>query len=705
MFSSIKNRILVFVVVFELLAYSTIQLFNNVVYEDALTEQKNAEIRQTFAASVEKINNISQLMERNAMDLASYGEHLYAMKKAGEIDIAAMSRESERILVSNFSGFPQAIGGGIWYEPYVLDGQTRYFGPYAYQDQQAVVFSWDLSTPEYDYHNQDWYTIAKVDQWGKAQHKYRPIYWTEPYFDEAGTFSMMMTVDAVMFDNEGKGIGMATVDWSLAQLTDALDKVKVSANAYPFFIYQGEGKFLSFPKDPKKVLQSAAQFEWGKTLLESRAQGELAMLENVVIEGIRYHIYYFRTVRGFIFGSLMPVADLEASINEITHITLIAGLAIGATFIIIMIVLMRLLFTPFDKVLVLIKGSISQASDERHTVHVRPIDYPAQNEFTPIIQALGEVYVQVSRYVKEIEDSKREIETLNTELEEKVMVRTMQLEKKTREAVIALENLQHTQEQLIENEKHAALGRLVAGVAHEINTPLGIAVTAASCVDKACDELYEMMSSGKLKRSKLEEQHQSIREGGQILQDNLTRAAELIASFKQVAVDQSSDERRQIGLASYIEKVIRSLKPKISLTEHEVRLNCDQEIDMYTQPGVLAQILTNLIDNALIHGLADKPKGFVDITVYRDSEHTVIVVADDGKGMSSEVLEFIFDPFFTTNRNRGGSGLGMHLVYNLVTQKLGGTITCDSILGQGATFTIILPDDPEIPNPTDTRDS
>ena len=689
-FSSIKNRILVFVVVFELLAYSTIQLFNNVVYKQALSEQKNAEIRQTFAASVEKINNISQLMERNVIDLANYGEQLYRQKQQGQLSMAEVSVASEKLLVNNFDGFAEAIGGGLWYEPYSISPELHYFGPYVFRSNGKVQLSWDLNTPEYDYHNQDWYRIAKVDNWGKHRDQPHPIYWTEPYYDAAASFSLMMTVDAVMFDEQGEAIGMATVDWALQHLTTFLDKVKLSTNAYPFFIFQGDGKFLSYPKDKSKVLQPASEFEWGRILLGSRTVNHLKMLENIVVDGEVYDIYYYRTPRGFIFGSMMPVKDMEQSIARITDITLVAGLGIGAVFIVIMLLLMRVLFTPFDKVLALIKGSIKR--DESGTVSIQPMHYPAHNEFTPLINALGEVYQQVNSYVNEISCSKEAIEHLNEELERKVEFRTEQLERKTSEAVVALEDLKRTQEQLIKTEKHAALGRLVAGVAHEINTPLGVAVTAASCIEKEFEHLFEMIETGRVKRSKVDEHHHAIIKGNAMLKGNLARATDLIASFKLVAADQTSDEPRRFSVAEYINQVVLSLEPAIVGPGFEVKVNCDDELELYSQPGALAQIITNLIDNALRHGLSGKIRGTITINIQRREEYTVIEVGDDGKGIREDIMGYIFDPFYTTNRQEGCSGLGLHLVYNLVTQQLGGNIHCDSRPGQGTTFTISLPD-------------
>ncbi|WDE05140.1 hypothetical protein SG34_028235 [Thalassomonas viridans] len=478
--SNIKTRILVFVVFFEFVAYSTIQLFNHYSYKNELQQLNNRAIKQTFAASIARINNLTRLMERNVTDLAIAGEALFLLKKQQKLAMEVVEARVEDILVTNFSSFPEAIGGGIWYEPYVLDESVRYFGPYAYQKHADIEFSWELNTPEYDYHNQDWYTLASKQHWGREQERIKPIFWTPPYYDDAGSYSLMMTVDAVMYDGADTEIGLATVDWSLKELTAFLESVRVSANSFPFLIHAHSEQFLSYPKQPELVMKTPRLFSWGDMLLDDRQQGQFSLLENQVIDEVLYNVYYYRTRDGFIFGSLTPLADMEREIDAITTVTLLAGAAIGVDFIIIMIVLIRFLFSPFDKVLALIKQSIIHKAGGEGVV-IRRIRYSETNEFTPIVRALDDVYHQITAYMSEIVESneqlsrsKLEVHQLNEELEDKVNIRTQQLAVKTQEALQSLAQLKNTQQQLIEQEKHAGLGRLVAGVAHEINTPLGI---------------------------------------------------------------------------------------------------------------------------------------------------------------------------------------------------------------------------------------
>ncbi|HUP91816.1 MAG TPA: ATP-binding protein [Solimonas sp.] len=275
-----------------------------------------------------------------------------------------------------------------------------------------------------------------------------------------------------------------------------------------------------------------------------------------------------------------------------------------------------------------------------------------------------------------------------------------QVEEKTRSNTRleqALRQLRDTQAQLVQSEKLASLGALVAGVAHEINTPVGVGVTAASTLQAAAARLKAGYQAGELKRSELERFVALADESARILMRNLQRAAELIQSFKQVAVDQSSGERRRFDLRGYIDEVLVSLGPRLKHTGHTVEVDCPEALSIDGYPGALAQILANLVSNSLLHAYQPGEAGTLSIRVRSTGGWVTLVYADDGHGIPPENLPRIFDPFFTTKRGSGGSGLGMHIVFNLVTQALGGTIQVASAPGQGAEFTLRFPVQPERP--------
>jgi len=256
----------------------------------------------------------------------------------------------------------------------------------------------------------------------------------------------------------------------------------------------------------------------------------------------------------------------------------------------------------------------------------------------------------------------------------------------------ALDDLREAQQNLIAAEKLAALGGLVAGVAHEVNNPIGISLTVASSFARRADAFQAELNSNQLRRSKLDEFVNASRDAAQQLVANLHRAGELIQSFKQVAVDRSHAERRQFSLSESTDQIVASLRPVLKRSAIQLSVDVPEGLLIDGYPGSYGQILTNLFLNAANHAFADGRSGTISISARpRGSEDIEIIFADNGAGMTPDVQRQAFDPFFTTRRNEGGTGLGLHIVYNLVTQQLGGRILLESRQGQGTTFRIIMP--------------
>lgn len=294
------------------------------------------------------------------------------------------------------------------------------------------------------------------------------------------------------------------------------------------------------------------------------------------------------------------------------------------------------------------------------------------------------------------DSSRREAEEavrqMNMALEERVKQRTGELEHSNIELREAMDTLKLTQKHLVQNEKMAALGELVAGVAHEINTPVGVAVTAASHLEQRTRKFLEAYRAGAMKRSDLDAYVNTTEESSAMLLANLSRAAELVQSFKKVAVDQSSEARRTFNLRAYLDEILLSLRPKLKKTLHEVQITCPDDLEINSFPGLYSQVVTNLIMNSLIHGFGDNTSGgIMTLNFAPDGDRLHFEYTDNGKGISEDHLSRIFDPFFTTRRGSGGSGLGLHLLYNIVTANLGGTVECRSTVGEGTTFSIVLP--------------
>jgi len=256
----------------------------------------------------------------------------------------------------------------------------------------------------------------------------------------------------------------------------------------------------------------------------------------------------------------------------------------------------------------------------------------------------------------------------------------------------ALTDLRIAQNSLIQAETMASLGQLVAGVAHEINTPVGIGLTAATHIAEETDRIHGLFAGNTLRKTDLAAYLGRVNEGTRLLVANINRAAELVQSFKQVAVDQSSGDRRTFDLGSYINEILFSLRPRLKRTQVAVSVDCPADIVMDSYPGALSQVLSNLTINAVIHGFGEGGQGAITIQVTRIRPDQVeILFEDTGKGIPADILPRIFDPFFTTKRGEGGSGLGLHIVFNTMTQVLGGRIAVESREGEGTRFRLTLP--------------
>lgn len=301
------------------------------------------------------------------------------------------------------------------------------------------------------------------------------------------------------------------------------------------------------------------------------------------------------------------------------------------------------------------------------------------------VDALAEAY---RRSVRE----QRRLVKVSDRLQHQLASVNQELARRKAEAEEALARLKEAQETLVQAEKLASLGALVGGVAHEINTPVGIALSCASHLADATAHMRKLFEADDIGVEDFERYMETASDTTQLIQGNCERAAALIRSFKQVAVDRTSAERRSFELGSYIAETLASLKPRIRQAGHRVEINCPPGLVVEGYPGALSQVLTNFVINSIVHGYDEGQSGRLSITVDQPAEELIrLVYADDGRGIAEEHRTRIFDPFFTTRRGAGGTGLGLHIVYNLVTGPLEGQLSVDSEDGHGTRFTVVFP--------------
>ena len=310
-----------------------------------------------------------------------------------------------------------------------------------------------------------------------------------------------------------------------------------------------------------------------------------------------------------------------------------------------------------------------------------------EQEVAKKTSSLSQIMLSLEQQKDELISNQRE---LRQENENRQYIED-ELRKRNSELANSMGNLQLAKDQLVESERMASLGGLVAGITHDVNTPLGVGVTAASFLQERLNNLKTGFEEKSLTTKNMENFINEAEQTANLLLTNLNRASELIASFKQVAVDQTSETEREINLNDYIRDIIKSLKPSFKHSNHEIVVNCPKDLYIRCAPGAIAQIVTNMIVNSLVHGFEDTNDGKITLDVSADHNAIEMLYRDNGKGLSNDDLDKLFDAFFTTKRGQGGSGLGTHIMYNLVTQSLSGHIEAQSKPGDGLQYTIRFP--------------
>jgi len=313
-----------------------------------------------------------------------------------------------------------------------------------------------------------------------------------------------------------------------------------------------------------------------------------------------------------------------------------------------------------------------------------------KDELDELADAINNMRLELKNDIVKLEEAENALINLNGELEIKVYDRTAKLASSNDQLQQSLDDLTLAKDQLVQSEKMASLGQLVAGVAHEVNTPLGICVTSITALREKTDELCRAIDSENLTKSKLTSTLTLLNEYQQIIERSLNKAVDLIRGFKSVAVEQHTDPEIDINLAQHVNDVVNTVKTLFKQKNYHINLSVDENINLVTYPSAWNQILTNFMTNSHVHGFEDQMNGEIDINFSVDNNFLTLLYRDNGKGLSEDVKHRIFDPFVTTKRGQGGSGLGMNIVFNLVNTKLGGTIKCLES-ERGCTFQVKVP--------------
>ena len=377
--------------------------------------------------------------------------------------------------------------------------------------------------------------------------------------------------------------------------------------------------------------------------------------------------------------------DKKAFIKQLIFITVafLLGMMLIALYV------SQRIFNKANKPLTQLIEDICQISQSKnYQTQLEPQPY---RELDTLAKNINILLLRTDKHINNLVDEHEHALAKNQALESRLSSRTDALKESNQELLSTLEKLHQFQGQLVETEKMASLGDMVAGIAHEVNTPIGLGVTASSLLADKLKEIKAGFDNKTLKSSQLKKFLVDGEENISLIFRNLERAAKLISSFKKVAVDQSSAESRNFNVRELLDEVLLTLNAKLVKANVKATINCPSDLYIHSKPGPINQILINLILNSIYHAFEGRDNGTITINIMNLSEQLHINYADDGIGIDQSMKSKIFDPFTTTKRGSGGSGLGMHLVYNLVTQALDGHIAVEDTSSQGVNFDIAFP--------------
>jgi signal transduction histidine kinase len=346
----------------------------------------------------------------------------------------------------------------------------------------------------------------------------------------------------------------------------------------------------------------------------------------------------------------------------------------------------------------LITRHIYQITHYSQKVAAEKIDIPlvlssrpkAKDELDELAETINNMRTTLNNDILKLEDAENALLNLNGELEVKVYDRTSKLASSNKQLQQSLDDLTLAKDQLVQSEKMASLGQLVAGVAHEVNTPLGICVTSITALKEKVLELNHAVETENLTKSHLTKTIDLLIEYENIIEKSLNKAVDLIRGFKSVAVEQHTDPELKINLGRHVNDVVNTVKTLFKRKKYTINVDVDENINLITYPSAWNQILTNFLTNSHIHGFEESESGEISMKFIEKNGFLTLIYSDNGKGLDKSVVNRIFDPFVTTKRGQGGSGLGMNIVYNLVDAKLKGTIKCLDT-EQGCSFEVKVP--------------
>jgi len=508
---------------------------------------------------------------------------------------------------------------------------------------------------------------------------------SRPFVVDPSSTQPLLAMSSAVVDDKGQVVGALLGSLHLLSKQYAADLQTHKFGEAGYLFMTTRDRVMVMHPDPLRILQTAAargQNEGYDRAADSGFEGTIETInstgQNVLASFVR-----IRSM-DWILGAYFPMAEATLPFDRALDALLGVALAAGALLTFGVAAMVHRLMQPVR--------ALSRHLIELGEGRARPFVEPSAGEMKALSGAYNKMLLQLESSEAARREGEQHVMQLNETLEQRVRDRTLALEKANAELNDMLQRNAHIQEELVRSEKLAALGRLMAGLAHELNTPLGNALTVSSAMRDASARFNQKVQNAVLKRSELERFNAYCLDVCALIERNLTRTSNLIRSVKQAAVDQTAERRRKFDLSETIGEVLATVKHLVRHRPLQLHLNLAPGLEMDSFPGAMGQVATNLFTNVLDHAFGPDDAGDIWIECQAAEEDSVrLVVRDNGRGIDAEDLGKIFDPFFTTRLGQGGSGLGLYIVHNAVTGPLGGRIEVRSEVGKGTSFVATLP--------------
>ena len=706
------------------------------------SEQVKKEIHTTVRLSIDKVDRYTHTMEQKVGGLASAGELFYKiLKSSPEKNLDA---QMQSYLIREFSTFREAVGGGLWYEPYKFYADKKYYGPYAFWENNQVKFTWDLTTPKYNYLEQDWYTLALPTNWDRTEKREQDYYWTRPYFDEAGTFLLMITVDAFMHDDDGSIIGITTADWSIETMVDFLRKSKISEDSDIFLVDMQSNFVLANTHEPESVMKSAANVPWMNMLLSP--QKDVIKEVAVTIDGTPHYAYYALTDAGMLYGMLVPFRVLSDITDKLIRESIISAIILG---VLLVSVLYFSLSAITNSIIALTEG-VSRIAGGDLTARV---SISAKDEIGQLASSFNEMTGKLSETYLHLGDEKaRLLASINSlsfgfiiaDMEDHVVLANKALNDQfgfnvgdsiTIKQISLLIGEHHDLKMQIKRcfsdaavceIKNINFGtKTLRGIIAPIHSGEGAAdigyvllfedITEAKVIERSREEFFAVASHElRTPLTAIQGNMALFRDFSSTLTD--TEKLEMVSDTYEASV-------RLIGIVNQFLDTSRLEQGKTTFAKELVdiseliRKTCKEMAPLakakglvlsFIEPDVLIpnviadtermkQAILIFVDNAVKY----TEKGMVTVSVAHTERDVVVSITDSGVGISSQNQALLFRKFqqagekMLSRDTSKSTGLGLYIT-KLIVEAMGGRVRLSkSKLGEGSTFELSMPIKPK----------